>query len=62
MFYAKDYATGALEYSAFESKKDRDNFVDDGNRRFNAAPAEVEKWARELFDKTPLEAKNSGLL
>lgn len=62
MFYAKDHANENVEYSAFEAKSARDEFVEAGNRRFNATPEEVKKFCREMFDAALAEAVQRGIL
>tara|TARA_R110000744_G_scaffold357257_1_gene464092 strand:+ start:486 stop:683 length:198 start_codon:yes stop_codon:yes gene_type:complete len=61
-FYAIDYANKAQPPSAFTSKKARDNFVENGNRRFAWTRVEADMVCQAKFECNAGEAVARGYI
>jgi len=61
-FYAVDHADEVQPIVAFTNKKARDNFVDDGNRRFAKTRAEADAICMKRFDCNAGEAVARGFI
>ena len=61
-FYAKDYASGEMIVTAFTIKAARDNFVEDGNRRFALSAKEADAACMKLMCCNAREAVARGFI
>ena len=62
-FYAVDHANEAQTLTAFTEKTARDNFVNDGSRRFAKLPrAEADTISRKAYECDAAEAVVKGFI
>jgi hypothetical protein len=61
-FYAVDHASEAQTLIAFTEKTARNNFVDDGSRRFSKTRAEADKISRKQYECNAGEAVVKGFI